>query len=383
MTTWAGRQANTIRWAAASLLALAGIAAAANIGLTPPSPSLPDVALITALAERAQGTIQAPALKVPAGGSGVTIRRQPAGNAAAQPTAPTARTSAKRPPASRSGVPPVVRLDPVKNLALVGVTGMGGDEQAYLVDLNTNERQAAGEGETIFGLKLDEIDDDHVVLSRGTEKYSLKLGEKQVPVASAPDYGGSDPGGFGFGGGLGFGGNGGFGRNRGGFGGGFQPSFNRGSFGGNFGGGGSSSNRPGSNGFGAMTFGNGMNRGGFNFGGNRGGGGGNRGGGATMRTGTTGGAFGGGGSGTGTTRTASTTSTANPQTARRTGSRLAGGATPMPSPQGLSNPQTQRRRGTTSGQAFGQQSPQTGGTSGTRTPGATGGGAGRTTTGTR
>ena len=52
-------------------------------------------------------------------------------------------------------------------------------------------------------------------------------------------------------------------------------------------------------------------------------------------------------------RTAAAPPTSNPQTARRRGGQLVGGAQPEPEPQALANPQTQRRLGTTTGPAFG------------------------------
>jgi hypothetical protein len=47
--------------------------------------------------------------------------------------------------------------------------------------------------------------------------------------------------------------------------------------------------------------------------------------------------------------------TSNPQTARRRGGQLTGGADPIEAPQAITNPQTQRRLGTSNaGAAFGQ-----------------------------
>ncbi|MGV3724035.1 MAG: hypothetical protein ACO1SX_24345, partial [Actinomycetota bacterium] len=73
------------------------------------------------------------------------------------------------------------------------------------------------------------------------------------------------------------------------------------------------------------------------------------------------GGFGGFGSRGNNGRTTQTVvATSNPQQARRSGGRLVGGATAMPSPAPISNPQTQRRTGGTSGQAFGDETANSG-----------------------
>jgi hypothetical protein len=303
----------------------------------------------------------------------------------------TAKKADKTPaPAPGPTVVTVANDDPVKNIALTGVTFEGGKDTALLLDTSSNDRERATVGERVFGFTVRKIDSDSVTLARGSDQYTIRLGDKLVqdPYYASADTGSdplSDPtnqfgggrnrfGRNGFGG-FGRNGFGGFGRNgfgRNGFGG-FGGFPGRGGFGGanattaGFGGG------PG--GGGAPTVfnsgGNGNNGGGFNRGGNRpqvnigfnGGGGGFGGGG-----------FGGQGGAFGQTNSTSTrSSTSNPQTALRTGASLISGSTSRVSkPQTISNPQTQRRLGTTSGPAFGSGSGSSNNRNGTsRTTGGT------------
>lgn len=279
--------------------------------------------------------------------------RKPVARASAARTvsAPAPRTHrGEREPRQRSSqtevpAPPALPVgNPLSQLALVGVTNEGGSDTAWLVDLKSNERQPVGQGGSILDFTVKEINPESVVLTRGTENYTLALGEKPVLLASAAgldgiSLGGEDdsesagprggrgprggPGGFGGGGRFGAGGFAGAGGGRG------FPG------GGGFGGGG----------FSGAALGASSNNG---FGGG-GGGGFNR----SGRTG--GGGFGGGGFGGGTNSgggsqfsASATGSTSNPQTARRRGTSLIGGGTAMAAPAAISNPQTERRKGTTS-----------------------------------
>jgi hypothetical protein len=370
---------------AAGILAL-GAAWAGAIYRATPTYRGPDPAQLGALAARMQS---APApetvLEVAPGYHAPVVAR--VSQLAAKPrtkATPTKQTAAVTKPTSKgpaTGTPGaavvVSRDEAVKNIALTGVTHENGQDMAWLVDVSSHDRTTAEKGESAFGFTIKEIQPEAVLLSRGTDEFLVRMGDKQVPVVyvASADTSGDDGGGFGgFGGFGGPGGRGGFGGGgRGGFGG--FGGAGRGGFGG-FGGFGGRGGF-GGGGFGGGNFGGGGG-GGFsgastssNTGGNRGGGGGNFGGGGFGGGGFGGGGFGGfGGGGFGgnrsTTTTAANQPTSNPQTARRRGSRLTGDATPMPTPAAISNPQTQRRNGSTSGPAFGDTT-STGNRGGTTT----------------
>jgi len=73
--------------------------------------------------------------------------------------------------------------NPAVSLALVGVTEVGDRVQAWLTDTATGEREIAGPGESAFGFAVKRIGSDSVILSRGGREYSLRLGQKQIPIA--------------------------------------------------------------------------------------------------------------------------------------------------------------------------------------------------------
>lgn len=377
----------------AGLVLVSGCVWAARIWDEKPRPFGPDLRSLQQLATSLEARVEvAPTLSEPQGPAFNPAPVQPAvkplvprANAAqrvapAPPVkpAPIPSRAPFLPPAAPAPAPaaPVMEVDAVKNLALLGVTYSGGKDAAWIMDLNTRDRETAAVGESLLGFAVKEIEPDRVLLSRGGRDYSLRLGEKPVLVASASavtlasndsDPGGGDspfgfgPGGQGrrvggpggFGGPGGAGGRGGFGG-PGGFGGGFGAQG-----GGRFGGGGFGG--PGGTGGGGGATASTSGGGGNNAGGGGFGGGGNFG----------GGGFGGGGtfgqSASGSSSTVASGSTSNPQTARRSGSRLTGDADPVEQPAAIVNPQTQRRTGSTSQPAFGQAEGtvrgQTGGTS--------------------
>jgi hypothetical protein len=371
---------------------LAGVGWAAQMYLTPPVYQGPDTVALRRLAERVQPQpVQDTPLVLPP--PAAVLAPLPA--AQPRPARAQDRQAQPRPGVRNAGSPRVVKpgapsapgkspapstvlppSDPVKNLALMGITRQGDSDLAWLVDVTNQDREAVGKGQTAFGFTVKQIDPESVILTRGSDQFVLRLGEKAIPEAAAAQVassgGGSDGGDFGgfggFGAGGGFGGGGGgrggFGGGRGGGGGGFRQflasqagaggGFGAGNFGGgNAGGSGfNGGNNGGNNGFqNRRTFGGGFGGGGFGgFGGGFGGLG-NRNNGSSSQF-----------------STASTsTTTSNPQTARRRGVKVAGNTQSAdPTPQPISNPQTQRRTGTTTGTAFGTAS---GSTTGTR-PGA-------------
>lgn len=265
---------------------------------------------------------------------------------------------------------PAAPKSPVDNIALVGVTEQGDKEVAWLVNLDNQERDLVSVGEYGFGLAVKDIDEDSVVLAHNGQQFTLRMGEKAVPVNEAPVVASAAPaapaasaGGEGRRGRRQWGGGGGaaaFTGNRG-----WGGGRNR-SGGSNASSGGRSGRRSASSGSGGgsapTTFGGGrgnsgqanFNRGNSNFSSRRAMGGGNPGG-ARGFSGVGGGLQGQNSAGNSQFAAGASGPTSNPQTARRRGGQLIGGAEPIQAPKAIANPQTQRRLGTTStGAAFGQ-----------------------------
>lgn len=357
------------RWIAAIGLLGAGAAYAGHLATTPPAVKTPDTAQMRLLAERIASGSSTPAvsLKTPVLPAG----SYPSDSDTSRPAVRVQKASAdsNRTPAGQvshapAPAPAPTAADQVKNIALVGVTHSDGEDHAWLMDVSTQEREVVDEGGAAWGFTVKDISDEQIILARGTDQFTIRLGDKEVPVAYA-DTASSDPAA----GGSGFGNRGGGDGDRnarrerfrqmmasgafGGFGGrGGRPwgggSGNWSGRGGNRSWGGSSNSS--SNWRGGSSNGGGSNnRGGRSFSSNTGrswGGGGFNPSSVAWGMnymGNRGGAFGGGTAG----------STSNPQTARRRGGQLIGGATPLPNPQSIRNPQTTRRLGTNSGQAFG------------------------------
>ncbi|MCC2667731.1 MAG: hypothetical protein K0Q72_202 [Armatimonadetes bacterium] len=387
-------QMNHVRLLAAAGVLVAGAAWAGTVYRTEPKVSGPNPAQLRTLAERLATSVPesdplldtapsygAPRISLPAPAkksstpapARITAPRLPAVTPA--PTVTEVKT-----PAPAPAPQPV---SPVKSIALMGVTNRGDVETAWLVNVDSQERELAEVGDRAFGLTIKEIEPEAVVLTGGGEDYLLRLGDKQIPVQVAStsvgdDAAGMDPfgggrrgrngaggqgsqgggrrSGWGGAGGAGGGSSWGGGRNRGNFG-----SMGASSFGGGSGGSSFSSNS-GNSGFSGLRGGNTMSS---NSGRSRSGGGFSGGGGG----GFSGGGFGGGrGGSSNTSQFAAGTSgpTSNPQTARRRGGQLTGDTPAQPMPAAISNPQTQRRIGSSSGAAFGMAQNNIGRTTGTR-----------------
>jgi len=323
------RQSNHLRYlSAAGVLAL-GTACAANVYLKPPTFRGPDTAKLRQLADRVSAAppLEEAPLYVP-----------PARHF--QPVIASTQGQQRKPSTS---VPPKIRplvaeapkveeTKPtpeaaIKQIALTGVTQQGDAPTAWLVDIGTHERETVALGESAFGFVVKEIGTESVLLAQDGEEFTVHMGDKEIPevepepspsTTATPNNdggqgrwgrgafagftgGGNRSGRWGGGGSSWSGGGGNSSWSRGGnsssnF---TRPTF-RGNFGGNFGG------------FGGQSFNQGNNRN------------------STLNR-----------------------PTANPQEARRRGSRLIGGANPLPTPATIRNPQTSRRRGTNSGRAFG------------------------------
>lgn len=325
------RQSNHLRYlSAAGVLAL-GTACAANVYLKPPTYRGPDPVRLRQLADRVSAAppLQAAPLYVPP-----AREFQPVVITPAPPRRPATHAAAPSKP-KVANAPEVVEVKPtpeaaVKQIALMGVTQQGEAPTAWLVDIGTQERETAVAGESAFGFVVKEISAESVRLAQDGEEFTVHMGDKEIPVVE-PDpsetvvqtatqnnndaqgrwgrrgagrsFGGFSggnrsarwSGGGSSGGSSWSGGNRNNSRGRS-----FTSNFSRPSFGGNFGG------------FGGQSFNQGNNRN------------------STLNR-----------------------PTANPQEARRRGSRLMGGASAIPAPAAIRNPQTSRRRGTTSGRAFG------------------------------
>jgi hypothetical protein len=381
------RSQNQARWLGAGAVLLAAGAYAGTVVARPTAYAGPDPGQIRELATRLQSHqgVTAISLEVPptAPAPAPVPDPQPAARPVSRtpvrmagprvgllPVLPPATPAAEPVPAP-APAPPPAPVSPVKSIALMGVTHQDAGETAWLVNVDTRERELASEGESAFGLTVKEIGPESVLVTHDGQEYTLGLGEKQIPMVEAPQPAAAEAPGF-AGGGMGRGGRRGNRAQGMGQGGGQRGFAGRGGRNrGNWGGGSAMT-------FGASGMGTGTNATSGGFSGNRGSGrgtgntsfsGGRQGG---FSGGRQGGGFSGGGSGfggfsaTGQRNGGSTSqfaagaagSTSNPQTARRRGVSLSGGM--QGSGQGgmdiqaIVNPQTQRRTGTTSGPAFGE-----------------------------
>lgn len=326
------RQSNHLRYlSAAGVLAL-GTACAANVYMKPPTYQGPDPARLSQLATRVASASPADAgqsLPIPP-----ARHYQPVSVSAApsQPPRPVKPVSTTPKPATEAPKPAETKPTPeaaVKQIALMGVTQQGEAPTAWLVDISTHERETVGAGESAFGFTVKEIGAESVLLAQAGEEFTVRMGDKEIPVTEAetphPTEASSanqNDGGQGRWGRRGFAGfnRGGGGNWSGRWSGGGGGNWSGGSGNRNWGG-----NRSFSSNFSRPSFGG-------NFGGNFGGQSFNQG---------------------GNQNNNQTRATANPQEARRRGSRLIGGAAALPTPAAIRNPQTSRRRGTNSGRAFG------------------------------
>jgi hypothetical protein len=341
------------RWIAALGLLAAGSAYAGHLAVTPPAAKSAETNSIRLLADRLRSNSAPP---VPALGTGVL----PSGSRPVSSQA-TAESEGGRLPAPRTPAQPAPAADGAlsvpsgdagtdtgaKNIALMGVTNSDGEDQAWLVNLDNQEREVVDEGGAAWGFTVKDIEDESIILARGAEQFTLRLGEKEIPVqeAPAPAQAMSESGRRGNWGGRG--GDGGSRRDRMRQWMASQGGRWSGRSGRSWGGGGSnwssSSSSSGSSDWRSRrgdrgsrsSSGRSFSAGGFNpgMGWAMSGGGGNRRGSQTQNTGPT----------------------SNPQTARRRGGQLIGGADPIEAPDTITNPQTTRRLGTNSSVAFGEQ----------------------------
>ena len=77
-------------------------------------------------------------------------------------------------------------VPPPTNVALIGVTEVAGKTQAWLVDLRTQRRETVSPGQEAFGYRVKRVDPERVTLTRGKQQFTVRLGEKPLPVATAP-----------------------------------------------------------------------------------------------------------------------------------------------------------------------------------------------------
>lgn len=332
---------NQVRFGMAAVVVCGGAAYGAHLYQDQPAADASQAKQIRQLAERLR--TQEPAARPSLSPAPVTAVRpilvsaEDKPQVRVQPAVTVAKTTAptSSPPASSEPIAPVAPADPVKNIALMGVTHQGEAGQAWLVDLESHTREVVGEGEEAFGFTIKEIDDESVLLARGTETFNLRLGEKSIPTAAPAATETTETA---SGSGNGWGGPGG-GDNRGDRRARFAAMMSQMGGGRSWGGrswGGSSGNWGGrsNNNSGSRWS---SNSGGRSFGGFSGGFGGNF------------GNFG----GRNNQNANLNRPTSNPQEARRRKSRLVGGADAIDEPAAFNNPQTLRRLGSASGQAFG------------------------------
>jgi hypothetical protein len=310
---------NVLRYlSAAGILALGTVGAAA-IFTRQPSTQGPDPQQLALLAARVESAEAEPPLTLSAPPPRPRVVRIPP--AVQRSRKPAATAAAPKPTASAPApAPPAPAVSPaeagVKQIALMGVTQQGDEITAWLVDLATQAREEAEAGDSAFGFDVKEVSADSVVLTQGTEEFTVRLGEKEIPVVVAETPAATSPvqsaGAF-----VGRGNRGWRNNSR-------SASSNRWNAG-----------QSRSTNWGGNSGSNNSNRGRVTGGFPRG--------------------FSGGFSGRGNQSSQSfLTSSANPQEARRRGVSFIGDGDPLPQPAQIQNPQTLRRRGGSAGPAFGQ-----------------------------
>lgn len=176
------------RLVAALVILTAGGAYATHLVATPIPLSAPDPEALRRLAAAVDPhPLAAPALGLipdPPPPATPAPRPLPAPPAVARQAAPAA------PPAPTPGRPlptPLPPRSPVENLALMGVTQTGSTREAWLVHLETLEREVVPAGGSAWGLAVREVGSEHVRLAaRGGDEFLLRLGEKRLPTREAP-----------------------------------------------------------------------------------------------------------------------------------------------------------------------------------------------------
>lgn len=348
-------RAALVRYIASGLCVAATAAYGFYLISRPAASSLPPASQIRSAAERIQGAAPSPALTGPAPAGSRRLTTSGDERSVKPASAPASPRSAPAPPspaasASEPAEPGAIAADdPVKNLALMGVTSVGSSgPQAWLVNIDSGERELGRPGDEVFGFTLRAVDDDAVLLSRGDDEWEIELGERSLPGAavtlaseslSSGDAGSrSDM------------------RSRmmermarmGGS----SPSFDRGSRSSRYFG-----SRPGSfTGSGYSSRDSSYSRGRSSY----------RPSSSSMRSSSAARVMSSGSSrgnwSRGNSRSRNSTAqqvTSNPQAARRQGARLVGDSAPLPAPRAITNPQTERRRGSTGASgAFGQNNGQ-------------------------
>lgn len=293
---------NGLRWLAAGGVLISSGASAAYLQLRQPTAAMPDLRPMRMLAERLDRS-------APVTSAGDLLRVDPdSGSTLPKGTRHTAVSARSRTdenagvPSAADAVPTATDVTPVKSLALIGVTSIGGKESAWLVDLDKHEHFSAVAGQEVEGMQVRDIQPERVILTQNGNDYELRLGERpndllaEVPPPAPPPVQKPAP---------------------------VQPAAQ---WTGRRGGGGGGS------------------RGGYAGGGGFSGG---------FRGGYRGGYGGFGGYGGNMSQPQVSHATSNPQEARRRGVGLVGGVRAIPEPRAYFNPQTVRRLGSTSGHAFG------------------------------
>jgi hypothetical protein len=69
---------------------------------------------------------------------------------------------------------------------LIGVTQLGDQVRAWLVDLDTQQRDTVGVGDSAFGFAVKQVGAESVVLTRGGRDFVLRLGQKPTVTGAVP-----------------------------------------------------------------------------------------------------------------------------------------------------------------------------------------------------
>src|SRR5687768_10491745 len=144
---------NQFLMAVAAGVLLLGAAWAGNLYFNAPAPKGPDPQQIRELAQRIEAQpMEEQTLVAPAPGAAASTANPQAAPAKPSTTAASpAKPAAPATPATSTPALPAVREDPVKNIALMGVTRQGESDEAWLVDTSSQQRETAQAGGTAFG----------------------------------------------------------------------------------------------------------------------------------------------------------------------------------------------------------------------------------------
>lgn len=77
----------------------------------------------------------------------------------------------------------VVQPTSTPDVALIGVTELNGQSQAWLLDMRTGQRERVNPGGSAFGFRLKQVANDTAILTQNGRTFTVRMGDKSVPEA--------------------------------------------------------------------------------------------------------------------------------------------------------------------------------------------------------